>query len=196
MPFQLATADISSDMKAGKNIETVAANAVASGMSIENMAIKMVTDYPKSTLLIISAATKASPSKAIEIIAAVTEIMPNLENQIATWAIAAGANPTVVSGMSIEDLAIKLVSDYPKSTLLIISAAIKASPDKAKEIVAAVTEIMPNLKNQIVTWAIAAGANPTDVTSATAAGATASGFSVSSALASSGDGGGGSVSPN
>ena len=112
----------------------------------------------------------------------------------------------MANGMSVADAVSQMVSLQPKRLALIIAAAVKASPQDAGKIVAAATSIQCNnadtaiLKNQcksvIIDAAIAAGADPTLITAATAAGSTSSPAITALALTPAPGAGGGVASPN
>jgi len=96
LPFQMATADIAADFKAGLKIPVVMSNAITTGMSIEESVTKMIEANPKAVLLIVKAAIEASPESAKQIVAAAILAAPKFKDQIASAAIDAGANPTDV----------------------------------------------------------------------------------------------------
>lgn len=107
LPFQLVTADIAADFKAGMSATKVLANAVAKGMSVEDAVTQMVETQPKRVALIIAAAIKASPENTAQIVAAaisikcsnaVTSVLKNqCKSTITAAAINAGADPTLIT---------------------------------------------------------------------------------------------------
>ena len=98
MPFQMATADIAADFKAGMPMEKVMTKAVdKNGMSIEDAVAEMITEHPELSGLIVTEAVKRYPSLVREIVAAATTAAPKLEDAIASGAIAAGADKNVVA---------------------------------------------------------------------------------------------------
>ena len=97
MPFQMATADIAADFKAGMPMDQVMTKAVKDGMSIEDAVAEMITIHPELVGLIVTEAVKRYPSLVREIVAAAATAAPKLKNAIASGAIAAGADKNVVA---------------------------------------------------------------------------------------------------
>jgi len=97
MPFQMATADIAADFKAGMPMDQVMTKAVKDGISIEDAVAKMITVHPELTGLIVTEAVKRYPPLVREIVAAAITAAPKLEDAIADAAIAAGGDPAAVA---------------------------------------------------------------------------------------------------
>ena len=92
VPFQLATADIKADFKAGLSIAKVLANATAGGMSVENAVTQMVALQPKKAALIVDAAISIKCSNAVTSV-----LKTQCSSAITSAAIAAGADPALIT---------------------------------------------------------------------------------------------------
>ena len=97
VPFQLTTADVAADFKAGMPMDQIMTKAVKDGMSIEDAVAEMITVHPELAGLIVTAAVKRYPSLVREIVVAAITAAPKLKGAIADAAIAAGANKNAVA---------------------------------------------------------------------------------------------------
>lgn len=93
MPFQLVTADIAADFKAGMPMDQVMTKAVKDGMSIEDAVAEMITIHPELVGLIVTEAVKRYPSLVAEIVVAAAVAAPKFKDEIAK---AAGVDKKVV----------------------------------------------------------------------------------------------------
>ena len=117
MPFQLATADIAADFKAGMPMDKVMTKAVKDGMSIEDAVAEMITIHPELVGLIVAEAVKKYPSLVAEIVAKAAVAAPQFKDEIAK---AAGVDKKVVEAA----IAAAAKAGIPSAIKIVITALV------------------------------------------------------------------------